>query len=62
MKVMILLEDNLAIYRKADEQQAKKAEIVHFDDETLKLLKQGFKEEEQVSLAGSSIVSYETLL
>ena len=62
MKMMALLEDNLAIFRKAEFNQKKKAKIVEFDDEQLNLLKKGFDDEDMVSLAGSSLVSYDTLV
>ena len=62
MKVMMLLEDNLAIFKRAEFNQKKKAQIVDFDDEQLDLLKKGFDEEDMVSLAGSSLISYDTLV
>ena len=62
LKVMILLDDNIAVFREAAKHQAKKAEMVEFDERALELLRKGFREEELVSLAGSSIISYETLV
>lgn len=59
---MILLEDNLALYKHSEEYQRKKAEMVEFDDYNLELLKKGFDEEDLVSLAASSLISYDDYL
>ena len=60
MKVMVLLEDNVALFEKAEQDQIKKAQFVEFDEERLNLLRQGFQEEDLVSLAGS-MVSYDSI-
>lgn len=62
MKAMVLLEDNVTLFKKCAEHQTKKAEIVEFDDMQLELLRKGFAEEDMVSLADSSIVSYDDFL
>ena len=62
LKVMILLEDNIVLFKKADELQRKKAQQVEFDEEKLALLRKGFADEDLVSLADSSIVSYDDFL
>ena len=59
---MTLLENNLALFKKSEEHQRKKAALVEFDEQHLMLLRKGFDEEDLVSLAGSSIVSYDTFL
>ena len=56
---MILLEDNMNLFKKCFEHQKKKAELVEFDDAQLALLKKGFQEEDMVSLANSSILSFD---
>lgn len=42
MKVMVLLEDNITLFEKAEQDQIKKAQFVEFDEERLNLLRQGF--------------------
>ena len=57
---MMLLEDNVEVFKKAEQHQQRKAELVEFNEDQLNLLKEGFDDMDMVSIEGSSIVSYDT--
>ena len=59
---MILIEDNLELYRKAESHQTKKMEAkkeYKFDEEHKEMLMKGFDDADLVSLADSDLVDYD---